>query len=230
MDAEVDIELNKMPLIGDDAPSFSADTTMGKISFPDDFKGKWVVLFSLPADFTPVCTSEVATFAALADDFAKLNTALLGLSVDSVSSHLAWIKNIQERIRFNDYSGQQISFPIIADMKMEVAKKYGMIQPYASDTKAVRAVFVVDPKGKIRAILYYPLSTGRNFEEIKRLLEALQTTDKYGVATPANWKPGESVLAGAPSDSQAMYERIEKTPAELYCQDWFFCTKDAPLA
>ena len=115
-------------------------------------------------------------------------------------------------------------------MKMEVAKKYGMIQPYASDTKAVRAVFVVDPKGKIRAILYYPLSTGRNFEEIKRLLEALQTTDKYGVATPANWKPGESVLAGAPSDSQAMYERIEKTPAELYCQDWFFCTKDAPLA
>ena len=145
-----------IPLLGDDAPAFTAVTTQGEINFPKDYKGKWVVLFSHPADFTPVCTSEIATFAAMQDEFAALGTELIGLSVDSNNSHVAWLKNIQDKIRFGAYNGQPIKFPIIADIKMEVANKYGMVQPSMNDTKAVRAVFVIDDKGKIRTILYYP--------------------------------------------------------------------------
>lgn len=233
MEIGIDMEnenFHQMPLLGDEAPEFIADSTKGEINFPKDYKGKWVVLFSHPADFTPVCTSEIATFATMQEDFKKLNTELVGLSVDSNNSHLAWLKNIQDKIRFGTYNGEDINFPIIADVKMDVAKKYGMIQPSSSDTKAVRAVFVIDPKGKVRTILYYPLSTGRNFAEIKRIVEALQLTDKYDVSTPANWKKGDAVLAGAPSDIKAMRERIEKTPADLVCQDWFFCTKENPDA
>lgn len=214
----------QMPLIGDEAPAFTAETTQGMINFPKDFDGKWVILFSHPADFTPVCTSEIATFAALADEFKELNTELVGVSVDSVSSHIAWMRNIEDKITFHDYNKQPINFPIIADVKMEVAKKYGMIQPHASDTKAVRAVFFIDPKHIVRAILYYPLSNGRNFNEIKRLLTALQTTDKYGVATPADWTPEDEVLVPAPSTIKALNERKE-ADGSLECQDWFFCRK-----
>lgn len=224
-DIEVEVPVYKMPLLGEDAPAFTAQTTQGQIDFPADYKGKWVVLFSHPADFTPVCTSEISNFAAMAEDFAELNAKLIGLSVDSQTSHLAWLKNIQDRIRFGAYNGQPIEFPIIADLKMTVARKYGMIQPGASDTKAVRAVFIIDPHGKIRTILYYPLTTGRNLYEIKRILEALQVTDKYGISTPVNWKSGDAVLMSAPSDMQEMTQRIEKTPDEVVCQDWFFCTK-----
>lgn len=216
---------NSVPLIGDDAPGFTAESTAGTIHFPADYHGKWVVLFSHPADFTPVCTSELATFAALADEFRELNAELLGVSVDSVSSHLAWIKNIQDKIKYKAYNGQKFTFPIIADVKMNVAKKYGMIQPNSSDTKAVRAVFMVDPKGKVRAILYYPLSTGRNFEEIKRLLKALQTTDEHGVSTPADWQPGEEVLVAAPATMEEMTKRVEDDVKKLDCEDWFFCRK-----
>lgn len=212
-----------MPLIGDDAPSFTADSTQGVINFPKDYKGKWVILFSHPADFTPVCTSEIATFAALADEFKNLNAELLGVSVDSVSSHIAWLRTIEDKITFHDYDKQPINFPIIADVKMNVAKKYGMIQPHASDTKAVRAVFFIDPESKVRAILYYPLSNGRNFSEIKRLLTALQATDKFGVATPADWTPEDDVLIPAPSTIEALKERKESDGIE--CQDWFFCRK-----
>ena len=224
-DLEVEVPVFKMPLLGEDAPSFSAQTTRGQIDFPNDFKGRWVVLFSHPADFTPVCTSEISAFGAMQAEFKELNTELVGLSVDSQTSHLAWLKNIRDRIRFGAYNGQPIEFPIIADLKMEVARKFGMIQPGASDTKAVRAVFIIDPRGKIRTILYYPMSTGRNLAEIKRILEALQVTDKYDVSTPVNWKPGESVLLSAPSDMQELTQRIEKKPDDVVCQDWFFCTK-----
>ncbi len=224
-DIEVEVPVYKMPLLGEDAPSFSAQTTQGQIDFPNDFKGKWVVLFSHPADFTPVCTSEISAFGAMQAEFEELNAKLIGLSVDSQTSHLAWLKNIRDRIRFGAYNGQPIEFPIIADLKMEVARKFGMIQPGASDTKAVRAVFIIDPHGKIRTILYYPMSTGRNLAEIKRILQALQVTDKYGVSTPVNWKPGESVLMSAPSDMQELTQRIEKAPDDIRCQEWFFCTK-----
>ncbi len=224
-DIEAEVPVYKMPLLGEDAPSFSAQTTQGQIDFPNDFKGKWVVLFSHPADFTPVCTSEISAFGAMQAEFEELNAKLIGLSVDSQTSHLAWLKNIRDRIRFGAYNGQPIEFPIIADLKMDVARKFGMIQPGASDTKAVRAVFIIDPRGKIRTILYYPMSTGRNLAEIKRILEALQVTDKYNVSTPVNWKPGESVLMSAPSDMQELTQRIEKTPDDIRCQDWFFCTK-----
>ncbi len=212
-----------MPALGEPAPEFQAVTTTGEINFPDDYRGKWVVLFSHPADFTPVCTSEIATFAAMQDEFAKLNTALIGLSVDSNSSHLAWVKEIQDKIRFGDYDGQEIKFPIVAEVKTEIARKYGMLHPAMSDTKAVRAVFIIDNEGIIRTILYYPQTTGRNFDEIKRVLEALQLTDKYGVSTPADWRPGQDVLLAAPSELKGLNERLQMQKSNNECQDWFFC-------
>lgn len=217
----------RMPLLGDKAPEFEAETSSGKINFPKDYQGKWVILFSHPADFTPVCTSELASFAAMQEDFKKLGVELIGLSVDSVSSHLAWLKNIQDKIRFNGYEGEPIQFPVIADMKMDVAKKYGMIQPAMSDTKAVRAVFVIDPQSRIRTILYYPLSTGRNFAEIKRIVQALQMTDEYGISTPADWRPGGKVLVGTPKNMDELAHEDELM-ADAECQAWFFCTRNSP--
>ena len=194
----------QMPLIGDKAPAFEAETTKGMIRFPDDYAGKWVILFSHPADFTPVCTSELFTFAKMTEEFREMDAELVGLSVDSVSSHLAWLKSIEEEIRFH--------------------RKYGMIHPSVSDTKAVRAVFMIDPEAKIRAILYYPLSTGRNFQEIKRLLAALQVTDKYQVSTPADWQPGEDVVVSAPTTlSEVMSEKNKQDGCD--CGTWYFCTK-----
>lgn len=214
-----------MPVLGEQAPSFTAVTTMGDINFPQDYQGKWVVLFSHPSDFTPVCTSEIATFAAMKKDFDKLNTELVGLSVDSASSHLAWVKDIQDTVKYGKYDGQDIAFPIIADLNADVAKKYGMIHPQMNNTKAVRAVFVIDPEGKIRTILYYPQTTGRNFDEIKRVVEALQLTDKYGVSTPADWQPGKNILLAAPSDIKEMEARLHN-PDKEHCQNWFFCMDD----
>lgn len=174
---ETEYEQIRMPLIGDDAPSFTAVTTQGQINFPEDYKGKWVILFSHPADFTPVCTTEFMTFASMQEDFRKMNTELIGLSIDSVFSHIAWLKRIEEKIEYKGMKNVEVKFPVIADLKMDVAKKYGMVQPNASTTQAVRAVFIIDPEAKIRAVLYYPLSAGRNMEEIKRLLTALQKND-----------------------------------------------------
>ncbi len=216
-----------IPVLGEDAPAFVAQTTGGTIRFPQDYKGKWVILFSHPADFTPVCTSEIAAFAAMQDEFAALGAELIGLSVDSSSAHVAWLKEIEDKIRFGAYNGQPIRFPIIADVKMDVAKQYGMIQPSMSDTKTVRAVFIIDPKAKIRTILYYPQSTGRNFAEIKRIVQALQLTDVYGVATPADWQPGADVLVAAPADMQELKQRMADKD-KLDCQDWFFCTRRSP--
>lgn len=213
-----------MPRIGDPAPEFQAVTTQGEINFPADYKGKWVILFSHPADFTPVCTSEFMTFAKREAEFNQLNCQLVGLSVDGLYSHIAWLRTIKEKIEYRGMKNVEVKFPLIEDITMQVAKKYGMIQPGESSTKAVRAVFFIDPKGIIRAIIYYPLSLGRNFDELKRALIAMQTADKYAVATPADWKPGEDVIVPPPGSCGVAKERIENK-SEMVCYDWFFCTK-----
>lgn len=212
----------RMPLIGDDAPAFKAVTTQGEINFPADYKGKWVILFSHPADFTPVCTTEFMTFASMLDEFNALNTELVGLSVDSLYAHIAWLRKIKE-LEWNGKKNIDVTFPLIEDIRMDVAKKYGMIQPGQSNTQAVRAVFVVDPHGKIRTILYYPLSTGRNFDEIKRIILALQKADADGCATPADWRPGDDVIVPTAGSCGVARDRMESVDDDQYCLDWFMC-------
>ena len=205
-----------LPLLGDPAPDFEAITTKGMVRL-GDYKGKWLVLFSHPADFTPVCTTEFIAFSELNDEFKKRNTELLGLSVDSVSSHIAWARNIEEK------TGVKISFPIIADLNREVATKYGMVHPSQSTTATVRCVFVIDPEGILRLILYYPLTNGRNMAEILRMIDAFQTSDKHKIATPANWKPGDKVVVPPPKTQ----EEAEKRLKEGYeCADWYLCKKE----
>jgi peroxiredoxin (alkyl hydroperoxide reductase subunit C) len=213
-----------MPLIGEVAPSFKAVTTQGEINFPEDYKGKWVILFSHPADFTPVCTTEFMTFATMADEFKALNTELIGLSVDSLYAHIAWLRKIQE-LEWKGMKNVEVKFPLIEDIKMEVANKFGMVQPNASTTQAVRAVFIIDPNAKIRCILYYPLSLGRNFDEIKRIILALQKADAEGVATPADWRPGDDVIIPPPGSCGTAKERMESEDEDTYCLDWFLCFK-----
>lgn len=214
----------RMPLIGDDAPSFKAKTTQGEINFPKDYVGKWVILFSHPADFTPVCTTEFMTFASMMQDFKSLNTELVGLSVDSIYAHIAWLRKIKD-LEYKGMKNIEVTFPLIEDIRMEVANLFGMIQPGQSNTQAVRAVFVIDPKGKIRCILYYPLSTGRNFDEIKRIILALQKADKDGIATPADWRPGDDVIVPPPGSCGTAKERMESKNDDVYCLDWFMCFK-----
>ncbi|MCX7894558.1 MAG: peroxiredoxin [Thermoanaerobaculum sp.] len=214
-----------MPRIGDQAPSFRAASTQGELVFPEQYAGSWVILFSHPADFTPVCTTEFMTFATLEEKFAELNCKLVGLSVDSLYSHIAWLRTIKEKIEFRGMKGVEVTFPVIEDITMEVARKYGMIQPGESSTKAVRAVFVIDPKGVIRAIIYYPLAVGRNFDELLRLLVALQTADAFGVATPADWRPGEDVIVPPAGSCGVARDRMEGKEEGITCHDWFFCTK-----
>ncbi|MBN1897850.1 MAG: peroxiredoxin [Spirochaetes bacterium] len=218
-----DNNVSKMPLIGDDAPAFKAKTTMGEINFPQDYKGKWVILFSHPADFTPVCTTEFMTFASMQKDFQKLNTELVGLSIDSLYAHIAWLRTIKEKIEYKGMKNVEVLFPVIEDLKMDVARKYGMLQPSASTTQAVRAVFVIDPKAKIRAILYYPLSNGRNMDEIKRMVIAMQKSDRENIATPANWQPGDDVIIPPPGSCGTAKDRMEKKEPDKYCLDWFIC-------
>ncbi|MFO7969184.1 MAG: peroxiredoxin [Bacillota bacterium] len=214
----------QMPLIGDPAPSFSAVTTQGEINFPVDYEGKWVILFSHPADFTPVCTTEFMTFTKMLDEFKELNTELIGLSVDSLHSHIAWLRKIND-LEWKDMKNLDVTFPLIEDIKMDVANKFGMIQPNQSSTQAVRAVFVIDPKGIIRTILYYPLSTGRNFDELKRIIQALQKADSDGVATPADWRPGDDVILPPPGSCGSAKERVNTKDKDVYCLDWFMCFK-----
>ena len=215
-------QVNRMPLIGDKAPEFKAVTTQGEINFPIDYKGKWVILFSHPADFTPVCTTEFMTFASMMDEFEKLNVQLVGLSVDSLYAHIAWLRKIQE-LEWNGLKNINVTFPLIEDIRMEVAKKYGMIQPNQSNTQAVRAVFVIDPEGVIRTILYYPLSTVRNFDEIKRIVLALQKADSDKCATPADWRPGDDVIIPTAGSCGTAKERMESKDDNMYCLDWFMC-------
>jgi peroxiredoxin (alkyl hydroperoxide reductase subunit C) len=218
-------ETARIPLIGEKAPSFTAETTQGQIKFPDDYKGKWVILFSHPADFTPVCTTEFVTFASMQEELRKLNCELIGLSIDSTYSHIAWLRNIKEKVEFKGMKNMEVTFPVIADLKMEVSKMYGMLQPTASDTKAVRAVFYIDPESKVRALIYYPLSNGRNFDEVKRLLIAMQTADKHAVATPADWRPGDEVIVPPPGSCGAAKERVEGAGKDYRCVDWYLCFK-----
>jgi peroxiredoxin 2/4 len=219
-------ELNAvgMPRIGDKAPEFKAITTQGEINFPGDYTGKWVILFSHPADFTPVCTSEFMTFASMQEKFKKANCELVGLSVDGLYSHIAWLRTIKEKIEFKGMKNVEVTFPLIEDITMEVSSKYGMIQPGESSTKAVRAVFFIDPKGIIRAVIYYPLSIGRNFDELYRALIAMQTTDAFEVACPADWQPGDDVIVPPAGSCGVAKDRMEDKE-NLDCKDWFFCTK-----
>lgn len=223
-----DCNCNRLPLIGEDAPAFKAETTNGPINFPEDYKGKWVILFSHPADFTPVCTTEFLAFAKRVEAFRKLNCELIGLSVDSTYSHIAWLRTIKEKIEYKGQKGVDITFPVIEDLKQTVSKLYGMVQPGASDTKAVRAVFFIDPNAKVRALMYYPLSNGRNFDEIMRLLIAMQTTDAHACATPADWQPGDDVIIPPPGTADAAKERVAKAGTEYKSLDWFFNLKPLP--
>lgn len=216
-----------MPLLGDPAPSFTAQTTQGEINFPADYQGKWVILFSHPADFTSVCTTEILTFAHMHEEFQALGCELVGLSVDSLNSHLAWLKDIRE-LEWKGRKDVKTTFPIIDDIKMEVAKKYGMIHSGMSTTQAVRAVFIVDPNGYVRLIIYYPPSTGRNFDEIKRALLSLQKSDTEGVATPADWRPGDDVIVPIPPNEPIVEQYMEDMPEGDYCLKWYLCLrKDA---
>ena len=216
-----------MPRIGDKAPEFKAVTTQGEINFPGDYSGEWVILFSHPADFTPVCTSEFITFASMERQFAEANCKLVGLSVDGLYSHIAWLRTIQEKIEYNGHKNVEVKFPLIEDITMEVAKKYGMIQPGEDSTKAVRAVFFIDPKGVIRAIIYYPLSLGRNFDELYRALVAMQAADAFSIATPADWRPGDDVII-SPAGSCGTAKNRMDGKEDMTCQDWFFCQKSIP--
>ena len=191
-----------MPRIGDIAPNFQSMTTFGKIDFHEYINGKWALLFSHPADFTPVCTTEMSGFALDKDFFDQHDTKLIGLSIDSIHSHIAWVNNVREK------TGVLLDFPIIADIDMSLAKLYGMLQPGESETAAVRAVFFMDPNKKIRLIMYYPLNVGRNMEEIKRALQALQTADANACAMPLNWKPGEKVIVPPPKTMEDLDKRL----------------------
>lgn len=213
----------KMPVIGDKAPEFRAMTTQGKINFPEDYKGSWTVFFSHPADFTPVCTTEFITFSAMKEEFDKINTRLLGLSIDSLHSHLAWVKSI-ESIKWGNNENVIVPFPIVADISMEVSRKYGMLQTVAN-TQTVRAVFIIDPESVIRAVLYYPMSTGRNIPEIIRMIKSLQMHDEEGCATPADWNPGEDVLLGAPLTIEEIEERLSGKDDSLEPVSWYLTKK-----
>jgi peroxiredoxin 2/4 len=212
----VQTQANPMPRINDDAPDFEAKTTQGMIKL-SDFKGRWVVLFSHPADFTPVCTTEFIEFAKRQGEFEKRNAQLIGLSIDSVFSHLAWVRNIEQNFNVN------VKFPVIADLDMKVAQRYGLIHPNASETATVRAVFIIDDKSKVRAVIYYPMSCGRNMDEVLRVLDALQTADKHGVATPANWTVGQDVIIPPPQTQADAENRVKQS--DLDVKDWYFAKK-----
>lgn len=214
----------EMPTIGSRAPYFEAITSNGPIVFPNDYAGKWVVFFSHPADFTPVCTTEFMTFQSRAKEFKALNCELLGLSIDSLHSHIAWINQI-EKYQYKEIKNQKIEFPVIADINQDVASLYNMVHPNVSDTNAIRAVFIIDPESIIRTILYYPSSTGRNFDEIIRIIKALQTADKEACATPADWQPGEDVIVPPASTIDVARKRLANPKEFSQCQDWFLCFK-----
>ncbi|MCW8906915.1 MAG: peroxiredoxin [Sedimenticola sp.] len=214
----MDTEINatpSMPRLNEAAPNFEARTTHG-VKKLEDYRGQWLVLFSHPADFTPVCTTEFMAFAKRHGEFKVLNCELLGLSIDSYYSHVAWVRNIKEKF------GVEIPFPIIEDLSMQVARAYGMIHPGAADTSAVRATFVIDPQGILRAMVYYPMTNGRSIDEFLRLVTALQTSDANGVATPEGWQPGDPVIVPPPADMEAVEARMEEG---YECTDWYFCRK-----
>ena len=208
-----------MPGLNKPAPGFTAPSTYGDISL-SDYSGRWVVLFSHPADFTPVCSTEFLAFAKATPDFEALNTQLIGLSIDSVFSHIAWVRSLK------DHFGVSVNFPIIADLSMSVAHAYGMVQPGASDTAAVRSVFIIDPQQILRAMVYYPMSNGRSVAEFLRLVEAMQLSDRAGVATPEGWQAGQDVIVPPPKTAQAADARMGESG--ILVTDWYFSTRSCP--
>jgi len=214
----------RLPLIGDPAPEFRAQTTHGPIHFPKDYEGKWVVLFSHPADFTPVCTTEFVAFQKRYDEFKKLGCELIGLSIDQVFSHIKWVEWIKEKL------GVEIKFPVIADNTGKIGTLFGMLHPEAAESQTVRAVFVIDPKGIVRAIIYYPLNVGRNMDEILRLVRALQLADKEKAAIPAGWPNneliGDRIIVPPPASEEGAKGRLKEAKAgAIDCYDWWFCHK-----
>ncbi len=218
MTAETSVS-TQIPKIGDRAPDFQANSSKGPISLKD-FKGKWIVLFSHPADFTPVCTTEFIEFAKRYEEFEQRNTQLVGLSIDSVYSHIAWLLQMEKMY------GVEVKFPVIADLNMNVAQLYGLIHERASATSTVRAVFFIDPEGVVRALIYYPASTGRNIDEILRVLDSLTYVDSFMIATPANWNAGDDVIVPQPATVQAAKERMKDK--NLQVKDWFLAIKKSP--
>jgi peroxiredoxin (alkyl hydroperoxide reductase subunit C) len=235
----------RIPMMGEIAPSFRARTTHGEVNFPKDYEGKWVIFFSHPGDFTPVCTTEFMVFAKMQEEFRQLDTELLGLSVDSILSHITWLRSIKEKVEFNGISGIDVEFPIVEDNGFSIVKKYGLLQPfenkrylrYIQDLQAnkatddneimnaqpVRGIFIIDPESHIRYMAFYPLSNGRNLDEIKRILQAIQKTDSEKVDTPVNWNPGDDVIVPPPLSYKYAKKRMEDK--ELKCSDWYICLK-----
>ena len=211
---------NSIPMLGDSAPSFTAKTTEGNLNFPDDYFGKWKILFSHPADFTPVCSTEILELAEMQDEFKKLNAQLLVLSTDGLGSHIEWIKSL-ESIQKNEEKKVGINFPLVPDVGLEISKKYGMIHSRMSATKTVRGVFIINPENKICAIFFYPSTTGRNLQEIKRTLIALQESDRRDVLTPANWQPGDDFLIDSPASVEESEKMSRKNDPSLYSKDWY---------
>jgi peroxiredoxin (alkyl hydroperoxide reductase subunit C) len=215
---------SRIPLIGEAAPAFEANSTNGSIKFPDDYFSKWKILFSHPADFTPVCTSEILELAAMQDEFDKLNAAILVISTDGLNSHIEWVRSI-EALTYNDKKTSKIKFPLISDAGLEISKKYGMLHSASHDTRDIRGVFIIDPDNTIQAMFFYPATVGRNLEEIKRTLLALQTHDKYNVLTPANWKPGGEVLIPSPASIKEAEKLKEKNDPSLRQIEWYMWFK-----
>ncbi|HWQ35393.1 MAG TPA: peroxiredoxin [Blastocatellia bacterium] len=205
-----------LPRLNEPAPDFTANSTHGQIKL-SDYRGKWVVLFSHPADFTPVCTTELSEFARRQADFDKLNVQLIGLSIDSVYAHIAWVRNIKQNFDV------EIKYPMIADLDMKVASAYGMIHPGASSTATVRCVFVIDDEGILRTMIYYPLTNGRSVNEILRIVQSLQTSKSKGVATPEGWKPGDDVIVPPPLTLADADKRV--ADSSLKVTDWYFSKK-----
>ena len=214
----------RIPLIGETAPSFTAETTNGKITFPNDYYGKWKILFSHPAAFTRVCTTELIELADMQEDFKKLDTKLIVVSTDGINSHIAWKKSMEE-MRYKDRTTPKIEFPLISDVSLEVSKKYGMIHSFSSTTRDVRGVFIIDPNDKIRAIFFYPFMVGRNLEEIKRTVIALQTADDKNILTPANWLPGQDVLIHSPKTEAEADQLASKKDPDLHELAWYLWFK-----
>jgi len=213
----------RIPLLGEDFPKIKVQTTHGEIELPDYYRGKWFVLFSHPADFTPVCTTEFVAFQKRYNQFKELNCELIGLSIDQVFSHIKWVEWIKEKL------GVEIQFPIIADDTGKLAETLGLIHP-EKGTNTVRAVFIVDDKGKIRVIIYYPQELGRNIDEILRAVKAIQIADKHNVAMPANWPEneivGSNVIVPPAKDEKTAKKRLEMAKkGEIECFDWWLCHK-----
>jgi peroxiredoxin (alkyl hydroperoxide reductase subunit C) len=219
------------PVLGDQAPAFVGESTLGRINFPYDYFTKWKILFSHPADFTPVCSSEIIALASMQDDFEKLNTKILVLSTDGLNSHVDWCHSL-ESMKLDGYPQAKINFPLVSDVGLSISKKYGMIDQNSNSTKDVRAVFIIDPDNKISAIFYYPSNVGRNMEEIKRTLIALQTSDKYDILTPVNWQLGQDVMLHPPKSVEESKKMEKKATAgsnsDIYNRDWYMWYKRLP--